>query len=344
MRQEVCLALGLMALGLCSSGCQAPTGAETEADADPVYDPTYLTLEAPPGFPTLVLPEENPTTEEGIALGRMLYYDTQLDGVSDRACAQCHHQSTSFTSSNAVGILPHVNLGWATTFLWDGLISGSLEDIMTFEVEHFFETDVNTLAADPVYPEMFFAAFGSTEVTTEHAAYALAQFQRTLVSADSPYDRYFQGAYTLTEAEARGMTVFYTEKGDCFHCHATRLFTDNLFHNNGLDLVPERLGLADVTGLDADVGKFKTATLRNIALTAPYMHDDRFATLEDVVDFYSEGLVISDTIDPLMKGAPNGGVQLSEDEKSDLVAFLKTLTDSTFITNSALSDPTSASN
>jgi cytochrome c peroxidase len=168
---------------------------------------------------------------------------------------------------------------------------------------------------------------------------ALAQFERTLISADSKWDRYLRGDTELSVAEARGFEIFFTERGDCFHCHSTILFTDNEFHNNGLDSVFTDDGLAGVTGDPADLGRFKTPTLRNLSYTAPYMHDGRFATLEEVIDFYSEGLKFSSTIDPLMKNVNQGGVRLSEEEKTNLLAFLLTLDDHTFITNPDFAKP-----
>jgi cytochrome c peroxidase len=143
----------------------------------------------------------------------------------------------------------------------------------------------------------------------------------------------------LSVAETRGFEIFFTEKGDCFHCHSTILFTDNEFHNNGLDSVFADNGLFRVTGDPNDIGKFKTPTLRNAIFTSPYMHDGRFQTLEEVIDFYSEGLKFSSTIDPLMKNVNQGGVKLTDGEKEDLLAFIKTLTDTTFINSPDLSNP-----
>lgn len=306
----------------------------------PAVEPTPFVIELPANVPIpMIVPADNPTTVEGVALGRRLYYDTRLDGIGDRACATCHLQEKSFTSNRTEGILAHINLAFADAFLWDGKVQGTLEDVMRFEVEEFFEADMSRLAADPAYPEMFTRAFGPGPLTTRKAAYALAQFQRTLVSFDSKLDRYLRGEVTLTDAEQRGAMVFYSETGDCFHCHGTVLFTDNRFHNNALDAEPARKGLADVTGDPADVGKFKTPTLRNIALTAPYMHDDRYATLEEVIDFYSEGLEYSPTADSLMKNVAEGGVRLTPEQKADLLAFMHTLTDTSFTTNPTLASP-----
>ncbi|MCK6554726.1 hypothetical protein L6Q96_09130 [Candidatus Binatia bacterium] len=306
----------------------------------PAVVPEPYVIELPANVPIpMIVPADNPTTVEGVALGRRLYYDSRLDGIGNRACATCHLQQTAFTSNRTTGILAHINLAFADAFLWDGKVQGTLEEVMRFEVEEFFEADMSRVAADPVYLDMFTRAFGPGPITTRKAAYALAQFQRTLVSFDSKLDRYLRGEESLTDAERRGAMLFYSETGDCFHCHGTTLFTDNRFHNTGLDTEPPRKGLADITGDAADNGKFKTPTLRNIALTAPYMHDDRYATLAEVIDFYSEGLQYSATVDPLMKNVAQGGVRLTTEEKADLLAFLLTLTDLSFTTNPALASP-----
>lgn len=301
------------------------------------YEPTPYTLQTPVTFPDLYIHPDNPLTEEGVALGRMLYYDTMLDGVNTRSCSKCHQQTTSFTSgpSNA---LAHINIGWNKYFLWNGKIEGSLEDIMYFEVSEFFKTDLQRFNDDENYALLFEQAFGVTEITYKELAYALAQFERTKISATSRYDLYKKGVINFTESELRGFELYYSEKGDCFHCHGTELLTDREFHNNGLDATPAD-GRMEITNDPLDRGKFKTPTLRNIALTGPYMHDGRFETLEEVVDFYSEGVVYSETIDPLMKNVGQGGVKLSAQEKADLIAFLKTFTDNSYIENPNLSNP-----
>lgn len=298
-------------------------------------------VRVPRGFPPMIVPADNPTTEAGIVLGRVLYYDARLSHDGQRACADCHPQSGSFTSDKMIGVLPHINLAWSRSFLWTGGTEGTLEDAMTMEVEDFFHTDVERLRV-PDLQLLFLAAFGSEEITTKRAAYALAQFQRTLVSGNAPYDRYLNGdTSAMSPAAIRGEQLFYSERGDCMHCHATRLFTDNRFHNNGLDLdaaITER-GRSRITKDPADDGKYKTPTLRNVAVTAPYMHDDRFATLEEVIDFYSDGVRYSRTVDSLMQNVHAGGLHLTPQERADLVAFLGALTDDEYLSNPALAAP-----
>ena len=162
---------------------------------------------------------------------------------------------------------------------------------------------------------------------------AIAQFERTLISVNSKFDKYLKGEVQLTHEELNGYAIFNSERGDCFHCHGTQMFMDNLFHNNGLDTEPfSDLGLAKVTGLTSDNGKFKTPTLRNIEFSAPYMHDGRFSTLEEVIEHYNSGGEHSLTIDPLMLKF-GVGLQLTNQQEQDLIAFLKTLSDPDFITN-----------
>ncbi len=298
--------------------------------------PVPYELIVPPGFPYMVIPEDNPATVEGIQLGRMLYYDPILDKENIRACAHCHLQETSFSCLD--NCLPHVNLAWNNAFLWKGKVRGVLENVMLFEVEEFFKTDLSKINAHGNYPGLFKKAFGTDTITSKEIAWALAQFVRTLSSSNSKWDKVIRGETTLTQAESRGRDLFYSEKGDCFHCHGTILLTDNYFHNNGLDSMPGK-GRNEITGNHKDRGKYKTPTLRNIEFTAPYMHDGRFANLSDVIDFYSEEVKWSPTIDPLMKKAHKGGVHLNEEEKSNLISFLKTFTDTTFLNNPDFSNP-----
>ncbi|MCB0505899.1 MAG: c-type cytochrome [Cyclobacteriaceae bacterium] len=299
-------------------------------DEQPDYTPTAYDLKIPKGFPAMEIPDDNPMTVEGIELGRMLYYDSILDQNQSRACATCHVQEHSFTS--VPDVLPHVNLGWSYNWLWKGDVQGSLEDIMEFEVQHFFFTNLDNLKSDAAYLGLFKKAFGTDEITYQHIEMALAQFLRTLNSGNAKFDKVQRGEAQFTNQENLGFELFFTERGDCFHCHATAFFTDGQLHNNALDTDPDP-GHFDISGDPLDFGKYKSPTLRNIEYTAPYMHDGRFATLEEVVNFYSEGLQPSPTVDPLMKQLSNGGVQLSEDEKAALVAFLKTLSDEEFVQN-----------
>jgi len=293
------------------------------------------------------------------------------------SCGTCHLQSRSFeagidhpkfTGGKTFGItgintphymLPLINLVWNESgYFWSGMISESnpaagrqnLEDIVYMGViaPHEMAGDTNKVKAliqsIPGYPEMFEKAFGSRTVTMRNISKAIAQFTRTLISSDSKFDRYMRGEEQLNTSELNGYVLFMTEEGaDCFHCHGgsgNPLFTTNLFYNNGKDSeFNDPRDRFSVTGDPTDRGAYKATTLRNIELTGPYMHDGRFNTLEEVIDFYSEGVIWSPNVHPLMHHAYDGGIQFTPSEKSDLIAFIKTLRDETFLTNPAFSAP-----
>ncbi|WOD44761.1 cytochrome-c peroxidase [Hwangdonia lutea] len=324
---------------------------------------TYVATPSPLQIPQLfednilnpVLPIDNPQTVEGIALGKKLFFDPILSADNTQACADCHAPENAFSdadrfSAGVDGIrgsrnsMPLFNLAWNydDKFFWDGS-AFSLEHQAFVPVSDPIEmksswTQLETeLQQHPEYPNLFQQAFGTSKIDSILVTKAIAQFERTLISANSKFDKYLLGEATLTSEELNGFNVFMDEtKGDCFHCHGSDknpLWTDNIFHNNGLDATFTDLGLGAVTGDPADNGKFKTPSLRNLAFTAPYMHDGRFATLDDVINHYSEGLQNSPTIDPLMKKVAQGGVQLSAQDKADLKAFLLALSDDEFISN-----------
>jgi len=331
-----------------------------------LYKPTPYNLQIPRYFPTQVyIPDDNPMTVEGIELGRYLFYDGRLGGRdhpdSLMTCATCHIQSKGFVNGGprAYGItgiptphcmMPLINLLWnPNTYLWNGKVS-RMEDLtwMGIHAPHEMNSDTNRAKAliqsIPMYPPMFKKAFGSETVTALNMGKAISQFIRTLISADSKFDKYLRGEVQLTPQELQGFILFTTESGaDCFHCHGgdqNPLFTTNLFYNNAKDSVfTDTRDRYSVTGNPTDIGAYKAPTLRNIELTAPYMHDGRFATLEEVVDFYSEGLLFSPYAHPLMHKLPDEGAQLTPTQKQALIAFLKTLTDESFINNPAFGKP-----
>ena len=212
---------------------------------EPVYIPTPYNLETPIGFPVMEIPVDNPLTIEGIALGRKLYYDKKLHSNGEMACATCHVQEFSFSSG--VDVLPAVNLGWSSKYLWDGSVVGTVEDIMHHEITNFFVTDFEVLQSDPEYPDLFKKAFGSEEITELEVVNALAQFFRTMNSSNSKFDKVLRGEEQFTNEEFLGYELFFTERGDCFHCHATVFMTDNQMHNNALDVNPDK-GYFTVTG------------------------------------------------------------------------------------------------
>ena len=306
-------------------------------------------------LPEALIPVDNPQSVEGIALGRKLFYDPILSADNTQACADCHSPENAFTDIRrfSVGIdgisgtrnsMPLFNMAWNFNeqFFWDGrsnsIESQALEPVENpIEMHNTWENAVISLQATTTYPQLFAEAFGTTAIDRTLVSKAIAQFERTLISANSKFDQHLLGTATLTASEANGMAIFMDEaKGDCFHCHGnpnSPLWTDNIFHNNGLDEVITDRGLGEFTGDPRDFGLFKSPSLRNLAYSAPYMHDGRFNTLDEVINHYSEGLVYSPTIDPLMKTIADGGVQLSQTDKDDLKAFLLSLSDLSFINN-----------
>lgn len=346
------------------------------------YTPTPYHIEIPFGFPNkLNIPKDNPMTVEGVELGRYLYYDGRLSGRTDpdslMTCATCHIQKHSFEAGidnpmfpgghphGITGIptphvmLPHINLVWNFTgYLWDGSVypdnpdenMRNIEDIVRLGVisKHELNGDTARTAAlfqsIPGYPELFKKAFGSDKVTFKNIERAIAQFVRTLISANSKFDKYMRGEVQLSQSELNGYVLFTTEEGgDCFHCHGgfgNPLFTTNKFYNNGKDTVfTDPLDRYSVTHDPMDVGAYKATTLRNIEVQGPYMHDGRFETLEQVIDFYSHHIVRSPSISPLMHHVITGGVQLTPSEKTDLLNFIRTLRDDEFLTNPKFSKP-----
>lgn len=236
-----------------------------------------------------------------------------------------------------------VNLLWVKQFFWDGRVKG-LEEQAAFpltdphEMGQTLEKSFEKLKYTAEYPTLFKAAFG-TDVTAKGIVQALAQFERTLISSSSSYDRFLRGEYVMDASEKRGMDLFKT--AHCAHCHGGHKMYKELFHNNGFDISKIDPGRSAFTGHQEDKGRFRVVTLRNIALTSPYMHDGRFATLREVLDHYSDHIQHSETLSPFLMDS-NGNIRLlrlTSQEKTDIIAFLTTLTDSTFITNPSFSNP-----
>ena len=335
----VILAL-LLIFPLLFFACSADKGTTPSSSSAP----TSYAFNVPVGFPIPNIPVDNPLTIEGVELGRRLFADPILSIDSTISCASCHLPESAFTdpkrfSRGVAGLtgrnsMPIFNLLWSSSFFWDGR-SPSLEDQAIQTVENLIEMgeDWSNVAAKlkrhPTYPGLFARAFGDeTPINRTIVVQAIAQFERTLISADTKYDRWIVGAEEFTPAEQRGFLLFHSEQADCFHCHAAPLFTDNEFHNNGLDMEPIDPGLVMQTGGRLDRGKFKTPSLRNIQYTAPYMHDGRFQSLEEVIEHYDSGFHRTRLTDPLLLIRPN--LDLKIQEKQDLISFLKTLSDPDF--------------
>lgn len=336
----------LVALGFAVS-CEKKTSTVVVEKPDTTAkELTPYNILYPAHFPPMKIPLDNQPYKERIELGRMLYYDNILSN-DGRACATCHTQSTGFTISGMVDnmpVLPHVNLAWHDKYMWDGSKTGGLEDVMLFETQEFFATDLAKINSSAKYKTLFKQYFGVDYITHHEIAYALAQFTRIMISRDTKYDRYVKGTGTLSYNEEMGMRVFFSEKGDCFHCHNAVVLTDGKMHNTGLDSIYTKeadKGYYNVTKNPADLGKFRTPNLRNVALRSHYMHDGRFTTLEEVIDFYDHGVRKVSNVDPIMtKTGKENGLKLTAIEKQQLVAFLKTFTDEAFITDTSFSKPT----
>jgi cytochrome c peroxidase len=305
-----------------------------------------------PGFPAVPVPLDNPRTAAKVELGRFLFYDKRFSLDSSMSCASCHKpehafsdagQATSmgfngdFTTRNAPGLS---NVAYNTSLFWEGGVP-SLEIQAVAPIINPIELGMNTdtllvrLQNEPRYDPMFIEAWGNNEITLERVTKSIAAFERELLSGSSPYDEWNRGNDdAISESARRGVALFFGEQGDCFHCHNGFNFNDNLFHNTGLDSVTVDEGRYLITHNEADKGKFRTPTLRNIGLTFPYMHDGRFNTLEEVVRHYNSGGKRHINKDPLLR--PLG---LSETDIQDLVSFLESLTDQTFTQDPDLQDP-----
>ena len=333
------------------------------------YTPTPYQLKIPAHFPDMIIPSDNPMTVEGVELGRFLFYEKQLSGDNSMNCASCHMPQHSFSDNNqySVGIdgvfgnrqsMALINLGWENYFFWDGrkttLESQIIEPVLNpIEMHQSWKDAIHKLNADVTYRNRFFKAFGEDGVDSVKAAKAIAQFIRTMISSESKYDVMYkyENNLALNASEQAllssidldewaGYDLFKSLNGaDCFHCHNGPLMRVKKFSNNGLDATFSDLGRGSVTQNPEENGKFKVTTLRNIAFTAPYMHDGRFATLDQVIEHYSSGIHMSPTIDPLIEYANQGGVQLDTQEKYLLKKFLLTLSDYNFINNPSFKDP-----
>lgn len=317
--------------------------------------PTPFAYQAPDEFPPFFAPSYNLTTLEGIALGRKLFYDPILSGDNTLACADCHRQENAFTDPRqfSVGIdgiagkrnsMSLVNIAWQERLFWDGRVHGLEHQALKpvedpIEMHESLENAVAEIQAIPAYTDMFWRAFGTRTVDSTLIAKALSQFERTLISFNTRYDRWKLGLDSLDKSELLGMQLFSDPLGGgCAQCHSFgAIFSDFIFRNNGLDSIPTDLGRFVVTGTPSEIGAFKTSSMRNVEYTAPYMHDGRFATLEEVLEFYNTGFHLGPYTDQAMHNMVKG--RLSAKNKSDIIAFLKTLSEPEFLTNPAFSKP-----
>lgn len=335
--------------------CRPYGGSEGDLSQIP-YRPEPYYLEEPSRFVRMDVPDHNPLTQAGVALGKKLFFDPLLSADSTISCFSCHQADRAFTDGQALspGVNGHqslrntpslINVGYQTNGLfWDGRLT-DLETLVIHPVQ-----DTNEMAGDwdvlitkirshPEYPALYRQAFGidsSRAIDQSLTAQALAQYLRTLVSESSRYDRYKAGEVDLTQSEDRGRRIFFDiEDGvptsECGHCHVEPLFSGMEYFNNGLDEIYSASDFSDagkggISGRVGEMGAFRTPSLRNIAITAPYMHDGRFTRLEEVIEHYVSGGKYSENVHPNVRP-----LDLDEQDKADLIAFLKTLTEDRFL-------------
>jgi cytochrome c peroxidase len=373
----------------CFAGCsdgESPTEPE-----DPGPSVREL-LELPDHYSEPAIPAYNPLTKEKIELGRHLFYDKRLSGNQLQSCASCHVQGLAFSdgAATAVGSTgePHprnsqglANSAYFSTLTWGNNVLLELEDQIRVPIlsdnpielgvlDGIRDEVLNRFASDPMYQNMFRAAFpegGPELVTINKISFALASFCRTLISGNSPYDRYYAGDHSaLTEQQIRGLQLFNSERFECFHCHSGvnlsisyrdaettsgtitfPFFNTGLYNVDGQGSYPLlNQGLFELTGNPDHRGQFRPQGLRNVAVTAPYMHDGSIATLREVLDHYARGGRLIEkgphagdgSLNPLKSGLIRG-FDATDEEIDDVIAFLESLTDETFLTNPAFSDP-----
>ena len=337
------------------------------AHPKPLYLPATFTpypFQMSATFPIPDLPPDNPLTIERVELGKKLFYDKRISINDQQSCADCHSAEKAFTDARRTArgaegefgprnTMPLFNLAWKKEFFWDGRARSIREQVLQpiqnpIEMHQSLTNLVVKLAhADGGYAAAFTSAFGSPEITVEKISLALENYLLTLTSFDSKFDRVLRGQEKFTPEEQHGFELFSTEYdprrgqfgADCFHCHGGALFQSQAFANNGLDDTFSDPGREKVTGKATDLGKFAVPSLRNIALTAPYMHDGRFKTLDEVVEHYASGVKRSATLDPNIAKHPDGGVPLSAADKKALVAFLRTLTDAKYANTDTSTSP-----
>jgi cytochrome c peroxidase len=364
MRKEIILII-LLTVAVLIAACKKENNIDNTNTL--VYDTTPYTLTygifaAPP------IATDNKLTIQGVKLGRMLFYEKMLSSNNTQACASCHFQQFAFsdTARFSIGVkglkgnrnaMSAVNMAWNTNgFFWDGrselLRHQSLKPILDeLEMNETLDNVIAKLNASESYKNQFFRAFGSNEITSNKISLALEQFMNSIVSSNSKYDKYVRKELSLDSSEERGRKLFFAEYNpnfpqisgaDCAHCHAGDNFSNNKYMNNGLKTEAEMLdiGREKVTKMALDKGKFKVPTLRNIALTAPYMADGSLQTLEEVVEHYNSGIKASTTLDATLEYTrTGGGLKLTPQNKADLVAFLKTLTDTELIKDTRYGNP-----
>ena len=322
-------------------------------DRGPI-NPTWLEFRIPPGWPRppTDIFAKNRLSEQGFQLGRKLFYDGKLSKDGNFPCASCHQQfaafanyehdlshgfNNSFTKRNAPALF---NLAWMTSMHWDGAINHiEVQPLAPLtapnEMAENIDSVLRKLKKDTAYPRLFKAAFGTAEINSQRMLKALAQFVGSIISSNSKYDKVKRGQLEFTPNELNGYNIF---KSKCAGCHKEPLFTDNSFRNNGMAMnsYSNDIGRMKISGNREDSLKFKVPSLRNVALTYPYMHDGRFFSLAQVVDHYISGIQLDQpNLDSLLKNR----LPMSIRDKNNLVYFLFTLTDTTLVRDRRYSQP-----
>ena len=363
----IVIVISYSVLGISSVWAQEPP-ADTEISSVPVLPDThyeYANISLPPhlngaSITNLInTPANNPITNSGATLGRVLFYDTSLSANNTIACASCHQQANGFsdpaqfstgfegglTGRNSMG-LTNARYFQPGTFFWDERAATLEAQVLmpiqdSVEMGMTLEDLVVKLGEKLYYLALFEAAFGDSTITSERIARALAQFVRAMVSSQTRFDEGVVSRFSnFTQQEIMGRQLFFG-RGRCALCHTTNAFVATQSRNIGLDAVTVDQGLGAVTGNTTDNGNFKVPSLRNVALTAPYMHDGRFVTLGDVVNHYNNNIQNHANLDPILR-LPNGQpvrLNLNQTEADALVAFLNTLTDEALINDEKFSDP-----
>lgn len=321
-------------------------GASCTREEKPIEE-NELAFESPAHFPEPTYTfGNNPVTEAGFELGKKLFYEPALSRGGSVSCNSCHIQSTAFADSPihpvSVGVDNRLgtrnapaltNLAYYPAFFWDGGVT-HLDFVPLNAIEAPFEMDeslgnvLRKLNNIEAYRNDFNAAFDIDSITMPYVLQALSQFTYMMVSSSSKYDDFRGGEHSLTQEELEGLSLFNAK---CANCHSGELFTDFSFRNNGLDNQFADGGRAIITNLAQDSGKFRVPSLRNVGLTAPYMHDARFGTLEEVLNHYSDEVVESNTLDASLRTDEDLGIPLTQEEQQKIITFLHTLSDHEFV-------------
>lgn len=333
-------------IGLLIVFCFFSCKKDTKVEDLPLDNPD-IPLEIPKGFPALnPSASRNTPTKYGVELGEKLFHEKKFSGNNTISCASCHKQSSAYADNNiqAIGIYDRIglrntppiqNLAFMRFYNWDGnmlqLEKQPLVPIITHEEMHSSILEViGKLEKEQTYRDLFSKAFGDDDITPDRIYKSIAQYEYTLISADSKYDRIKrnEGEY-FTESEERGYKFF---KIKCKSCHSTELFTDQTFRNVGFPVNPntEEAGRGRVTGIPSDYMSFRVPSLRNVEYTAPYGSFGQFQTLKDVLDYFDGGVLYADNLDPILK-ENNNRIPLTRQEKNDIISFLKTLSDKSFV-------------